>query len=332
MSSAHSTAVPWRDALQAALTRSRVRFDVPLKPLTTLRVGGPADALVQLECDEDVTRLFEVVARYDLPWTALGKGSNLLVPDLGVRGVVLQLGRAYAAVTPGAALHTVSAGGAVPNAQFVEHCRRSGLGGLEFLIAIPGSIGGAVAMNAGAHQGETADALVSVRYYEWGQGIATSPAEDFAFAFAYRTSALRATQGRMVLAAVFRLQPVDEGTSRARIARFQTYRRETQPRDFPNCGSVFKNPPGDFAARLIEAAGLKGRMLGGAQVSAKHANFIVNRGHATADDILGLIALIRENILRETGVALELELQLLAGTRLAGGTSPRTASGMAPSP
>ena len=321
---------PWREALRAALTRSRVRFDVPLKPFTTLRVGGPADALVELECDEDMPRLFDLLARHDLPWAVLGKGSNLLVPDGGVRGVVLRLGRAYAAVAPGAAIHTVTAGAAVPNAAFVEHCRRNGLGGLEFLIAIPGSIGGAVAMNAGAHQGETADALVSVCYYQWERGIVTAPAQDFAFA--YRNSELRALLGRIVLSADFRLQPVDEGTSRGRIAQFQTYRRETQPRDFPNCGSVFKNPPGDFAARLIDQAGLKGRSVGGAQVSEKHANFIVNRGDASAADILALIALIRETILREAGVSLELELQELAGTRLAQPGPLRATPGTASAP
>ncbi|MBI3994155.1 MAG: UDP-N-acetylmuramate dehydrogenase [Candidatus Lambdaproteobacteria bacterium] len=330
MSSVPGPAPPWRNDLRAALTRSRVRFDVPLKPFTTLRVGGAADALVELESDDELARLFEVIARHDLPWTVLGKGSNLLVPDAGVRGVVLRLGRAYATVTPGAAIHTLHAGAAVPNAQFVERCRRDGLGGLEFLIAIPGSIGGAVAMNAGAHQGETADALVSVCYFQWGLGIATAPAGDFAFA--YRSSQLRAPLGRIVLSAVFRLQPVDESTSRARITQFQTYRRETQPRDFPNCGSVFKNPAGDFAARLIERAGLKGRMLGGAQVSEKHANFIVNRGNATAADILELIALIRETLLRETGVTLELELQQLVGTRLAGSSGSHIVPGAVSAP
>jgi UDP-N-acetylmuramate dehydrogenase len=303
-----------RQRLSELLPDSRVRFDVPLRPLTTLRIGGPADALVELGSEADVLALFAWLEREGLPVFVLGKGSNLLVADAGVRGVVVRLGRgldgfnaASAAEPDGTRL--VTAGAALANGMFVSRCEALGLGGMEFLIAVPGSIGGAIAMNAGAHQGETADFLDSVRIYEGGAGIHDVPAHKLRFA--YRHSALRGQDGRLVLAGRFQLRPAEPAAIRAQVASFQTYRRNTQPRDFPNCGSVFKNPPGDFAARLIEAAGLKGHHHGAAQVSEKHANFIVNRGGATAADVLGLIDLVRARVAADYGITLELELQQL---------------------
>lgn len=308
-----------RQKLSELLPASRVRFDVPLRPLTTLRIGGPADVLVELGAEADALALFGLLAREGLPAFMLGKGSNLLVADEGVRGVVVRLGRGldgfHAAPAPAAdGTRLVTAGAALANGTFVARCGALGLGGMEFLIAVPGSIGGAIAMNAGAHQGETADFLDSVRVYQGGAGIRDVPAHRLRFA--YRHSELRGQDGRLVLAGRFRLRPAAPETIRARVASFQTYRRDTQPRDFPNCGSVFKNPPGDFAARLIQAAGLKGHRHGAAQVSEKHANFIVNRGGATAADVLGLIDLVRARVAAEFGITLELELQQLQPHRM----------------
>lgn len=303
-----------RQRLSELLTDSRVRFDVPLRPLTTLRIGGPADALVDLGSEADVSALFSFLERAGLPAFILGKGSNLLVDDAGVRGVVVRLGRGlddFAAAPEAEAdgSRLVTAGAALVNGQFVSRCEGLGLGGMEFLIAVPGSIGGAIAMNAGAHQGETADFLDMVRIYEGGTGLHDVPARQLRFA--YRHSELRGQDGRLVLAGRFRLRPAEPAAIRAQVAAFQAYRRDTQPRDFPNCGSVFKNPPGDFAARLIEAAGLKGHHHGAAQISEKHANFIVNRGGATAADVLGLIDLVRTRVAAESGITLALELQRL---------------------
>jgi UDP-N-acetylmuramate dehydrogenase len=171
-----------------------------------------------------------------------------------------------------------------------------------------GSIGGAIATNAGAHDGETAAFLERVRFFAPGGGVQERPAADFAFA--YRHSPLRADEGRLVLGGTFGLRPMDDAEIRARRERFQLWRREHQPREYPNCGSVFKNPPGDHAARLIDAAGLKGRRIGDAQVSEKHANFIVNRGQASAADLLALVDLIRDTVFSRTGISLELEMQV----------------------
>ncbi len=183
---------------------------------------------------------------------------------------------------------------------------------MEFFVTIPGCIGGAIAMNAGAFQGDVASHLVAVRFLDLSReplAPETQPASRFAFA--YRTSPLRAQAGRIVLGGQFRMTPTPDVEIQARKESHMTYRRNTQPREYPNCGSVFKNPPGTFAAKLTEEAGLKGHRHGGAQISEKHANFIVNRGGATAADVLALIDLIQRTVYDRTQIRLEPEVQML---------------------
>lgn len=297
----------WCDELALRLRDSRLQREAPLRGLTTLRIGGPAECLVEVESEADLLGLFAVVRNANVPSFVIGKGSNILLPDAGLRGVVIRLGKFFQEVQRQGKL--VTAGGGCVNGRFVELCRSWGLGGMEFLIAVPGTIGGAIAMNAGAHQGETADFLRSVRCLRIGEGIVDLDAASIKFD--YRASPLRGQSGVVVLGGVFEMQENSTDEIKERIDEFQAYRRETQPRDFPNCGSVFKNPPGDFAARLIEAAGLKGHRIGAAQVSEKHANFIVNRGGASRADVLALIDLIRERVYSQNQVELELELQVL---------------------
>ncbi len=336
----------WRRELSQRLAPSILKFDAPLAPLVTLRIGGPADCLIEVESESDLEILFQIVHREGLPFHIFGKGSNLLVPDAGLRGVVLRLGRAFRELRatkgeaegvggagegggrreaeetggagpgdaePGGATTvwatTVYAGAGMPNAAFVEACRSRGLGGMEFLVAIPGTIGGAIAMNAGAHDGETASFLRRVRVFHHREGGSEHSAAEYAFG--YRSSPLRGHLGWIVLGGEFEMQPMEEPQMLERQRKIQQWRREHHPRDFPNCGSVFKNPPGDYAARLIEEAGLKGTRSGGAQVSEKHANFIVNRGDAKAGDVLGLIDLIRETVYHRTRIELEMEIQIL---------------------
>lgn len=300
----------WRDVLRDAHLVSRVTFDTPLRQATTLRIGGAADCLVELEQEEDLESLSTLASAHGVALNILGRGSNLLVRDEGVRGIVVRLGNAFQHVQCNPALTTALGGAALANATFVERCRAVGLGGMEFLVAIPGTLGGAIAMNAGAHQDETARHLLSVRYFDRAQGrVMESKASEFTFS--YRHSPLRGQAGRVVLSGVFALEALTDQEIQSRKEAIQRYRRETQPRDFPNCGSVFKNPPGAFAAQLIQEAGLKGHRLGDAQVSEKHANFIVNRGQATSAQVLSLIDLIRETVYERTGISLELEVQIL---------------------
>lgn len=304
----------WRERLIAGLTQSEALADAPLAPLTTLRIGGPADLLITAESETDLIRVLSQARDEGTPLTVLGKGSNVLAPDVGLRGIVLRLGRAFAEfrIEGRGEARTAWAGAGMANATFVERARAGGLGGMEFLVTIPGTIGGAIAMNAGAFHGETASYLVAVQSIDLTQDpLAPSIQAAGAFAFAYRSSALRAQDQKLVTAGQFRLEPTPDGEIQARKERHMAYRRNTQPREYPNCGSVFKNPPGTFAAKLIEEAGLKGRRLGGAQVSEKHANFIVNRGGATCSDVLALIDLIRQTVYDRSRIRLELEVQIL---------------------
>lgn len=299
----------WRERLAVTLQDSRAQFDASLRPATTLRIGGPADCLVDIESERDVDALFQCIEEQQLPFIVLGKGSNLLVSDAGFRGVAIRLGKHFRSFATTDVPGRVRAGAGLADSTFVERARELGLGGMEFLVAIPGSIGGAIAMNAGAHHGETAQFLTAVRYFDRKAGIREVPASTFAFS--YRHAPLRGQDGCLVLAGEFQLQPVSDAEIQRRKAEIQTWRREHQPRDFPNCGSVFKNPPGTAAAKLIDEAGLKGTRRGDAQVSEVHANFIVNRGNATAADVLALVDFIRETIYKRTSVSLELEMQVL---------------------
>ncbi|MEE8396718.1 MAG: UDP-N-acetylmuramate dehydrogenase [bacterium] len=301
----------WRGQLSSRVGGTRLRFDAPLRQTTTLRIGGSAECLAEPENEGDLVLLFQAIAGLELPYHVLGKGSNVLIPDEGLSGVVVRLGRGFQQI--GRDGPVVSAGAGCPNAALVEQCRRWGLAGLEFLIAVPGTVGGAVAMNAGAHQGDTASRLSTVRFFSIGAGLKTKKITEKIRAadFAYRKSPLRADLGVIVTGAEFNLTPAPQAEIEQKVVEYQTYRRQTQPRDFPNCGSVFKNPPGSHAARLIEEAGLKGERVGDAQVSEKHANFIVNRGGASAAQVVELIDLIRGKVYHQTGTTLELELKLL---------------------
>ncbi len=308
----------WRQRVIEGLKESPATPDAPLAPLTSLRVGGPADLLVEAESEADLVRALNQVHQDGTPLTVLGKGSNVLVPDAGIRGVVLRLGRAFRDFRldsgAGSGAATVWAGAGLANATFVEKARAAGLGGMEFLVTIPGCIGGAIAMNAGAFQRDTASHLLAVRCIDLERDpLAPETRSAGEFAFDYRASPLRAQAGRIVLAGQFQLAPTADAEIQARKDRHMAYRRDTQPREFPNCGSVFKNPPGSYAAKLIEEAGLKGRRHGGAQISEKHANFIVNRGGATAADVLALIDLIQQTVYHRSQIRLEPEVQILGG-------------------
>jgi UDP-N-acetylmuramate dehydrogenase len=236
----------------------------------------------------------------------VGKGSNLLVADEGFAGIVLRLGRGYRwASRDGARL---IAGAAMPLPALAGVALRHGLGGLEFGVAIPASTGGAVRMNAGAHEGTMADVVGEIELYRLDQGeVSQIPAAQAGFA--YRRSDLPA--GAMVTGAVLELHEEDIEAIRGRMEQARNWRRRTQPLAEPNCGSVFKNPPGDHAARLIEGAGAKGTRVGGAHVSDKHANFIIADAGTTARDVLGLIERVRSLVQERAGVVLEPEVQMI---------------------
>ena len=284
----------------------RLRTGVPLAPLTTFRIGGAARLYVEPEGDDDLDVIHRAVAATGVPVVVVGKGSNILVSDEGFAGLVLRLGRAYRWAARDR--DRLRAGAAMPLPALAGVALRHGLGGLEFGVAIPATLGGAVRMNAGAHEAEMADVIDRVELYriEIGERVTV---DARAAGFSYRRSSLPGDA--VVLAATLTLRDRDPESIRRRMADAREWRRRTQPLAEPNCGSVFTNPPGTHAAALIDAAGLKGERVGGAVVSDKHANFIVAGPGATAADVVDLIRLIQERVAGSSGIRLEPEVRLV---------------------
>ncbi|HTE65431.1 MAG TPA: UDP-N-acetylmuramate dehydrogenase [Candidatus Binatia bacterium] len=279
--------------------------DAPLAPLTTLRVGGPADRMASPSDRDALLAALRLARDAEVPWFVLGNGSDLVVADAGVRGLVVR-NRARAAAVDGEAL-TAEAG--APMVMLVKRCTAAGLAGLEFGISIPGTLGGAVWANAGAHGGEVCDLLTSAEVWD--------PATDEVMtlanadcAFAYRESRFKHS-GEVVLGATLQLSAGDPAAIGERVAAHQAQRQATQPLADQNAGSVFRNPPGDHAGRLIEAAGLKGRQVGSAMVSPLHANFIVTERDGRATDVRALGELVRATVADRFGVELEYEIEFV---------------------
>jgi UDP-N-acetylmuramate dehydrogenase len=258
------------------------------------------------ERESDLAATSLAVGETGIPFVVLGKGSNVLVADAGFRGLVVRLGRGYRWSAREA--DRLTAGGAMPLPALSGVALAHGLSGLEFGVAIPASLGGAVRMNAGAHGGELAEVVETVDVFGLGSGRAERIAGADA-GFSYRRSSL--PKDAVVIGATFRLRPGEPAEIRARMDEAREWRRMTQPLAEPNCGSVFKNPPGDHAARLIDRAGGKGLSVGGAAVSAKHANFIVTSEGARASDVLTLIREIQDLVMARSGIRLEPEVHLV---------------------
>jgi UDP-N-acetylmuramate dehydrogenase len=284
----------------------RVRVGFPMAPLTTFRIGGPAALYLEPESDADLSAVSSALSASGVPLVVIGKGSNLLVSDRGFPGIVLRLGRGYRWVAREG--DRVTAGAATPLPALAGVAYQHALTGLEFGIAIPATLGGAVRMNAGAHTRSLADVVEQVHVYDLGEDrVRLVPVEEMGFS--YRRS--RLSEDLVVTAAAVRLESGSAESIRARMDEAREWRRRTQPLAEPNCGSVFKNPPGQHAARLIEDAGLKGLRVGGASVSRKHANFIVADPGAHAADVVALIAGIRARVASVSGVTLEPEVHLI---------------------
>ncbi|MDX1509945.1 MAG: UDP-N-acetylmuramate dehydrogenase [Nitriliruptorales bacterium] len=289
------------EALRAAGV-SDVVTDAPAAPLTTLRVGGPLAALVTVRDGAELEAVGRVVRDLEAATIVVGRGSNLLVADAGFRGVAIRLGPAFRDVTIEGTVVTAGAAAAQPTvARLVAE---AGLAGLGWMAAVPGSIGGAVRMNAGAHGGETRQLLRAATIVTLGSGArAWTPDE---LDFGYRHSAVG--EGDVVVHATFALEAGDPDAIRREMEEIRNWRREHQPLNEPNCGSVFTNPPGDSAGRLIDAAGCKGYEVGGATVSTRHANFIVTRPGATARDVAAVIDHVIATVAEVAGVTLQTEV------------------------
>ena len=283
--------------------RGEVTFDAPLAELTSLRIGGPADALVVPEDVPDVCRIVRQASTARLPLMVLG-GTNLLVKDGGVRGLVLSLSKLTAVIREDERIVFAEAGVRLPT--LLGYAVSQSLSGLEWAVGIPGTLGGAVVMNAGTKLGEMQSCVDAVQMVTPEGHVRTCAAADLVFS--YRRVDL--PEG-VVVGARLRLTPASKKHLEASTKAYLQYRKHSQPLSQPNAGSVFKNPPGTTAGRVIEEAGLKGYRVGDAQVSAKHANFIVNLGRARATDVLLLIKKIQQDVFHRTGVTLELEWKVV---------------------
>jgi UDP-N-acetylmuramate dehydrogenase len=295
-----------RTGCAPSITRSLL-----LSPLTTLRVGGPADICVPRTVEE-LSLVLEWCAETDTPWRALGRGSNLLVSDDGVPGIVIQT-RALDSISfgddAGGDTRTVTAGAGLRTSVLLGRTRERGLGGLECLVGYPATVGGAARMNAGGKWGDTSARVERVRVV--GPGGAVRELTAAQCAFGYRTSALA---GHVVAEVTFRLPKVDVIEHRRRVEEIRREKAATQPLDAHSAGCVFKNPPGTSAGKLVDMCGLKGLTVGRAQVSQVHGNFIVNLGGATAADVHELIDRVRETVERRGGITLELEVEVWGET------------------
>ena len=274
-----------KQELLACLGEEGLKLHEMMKEHTTFRVGGAADYFIQPKSAEELRAAFEILHRYEMPVLVIGNGSNLLVRDKGIRGAVIQIYNRMAEITiEGNTIHTK--GGALLSA-VAARAADKGLTGLEFASGIPGSIGGAVVMNAGAYGGEMKDVLASVDVLTQDLEIKTIPAAELNLG--YRCSSIP-EKGYIVLGATLQLKKGNIAEIRGRMAELAEQRRAKQPLQYPSAGSTFKRPEGYFAGKLVQDAGLKGKTIGGAQVSEKHSGFLINIGGATAQDILDLIA------------------------------------------
>ena len=287
---------------------SRIKRNEALSRHTTFRIGGPADYFVTPESEEKLAEVIALCRRFQVPYFILGNGSDLLCADEGYRGAAVNTTACLNGVR--AEGNRVLAGSGALLGNVAKAALAEGLTGFEFAAGIPGSVGGAMVMNAGAYGGEMSQVVEWVRVLTPEWQVRTVPVREMDFS--YRRSAVRGN-GWIVLEACFALEPGKPEEIRARMEELAAKRRDKQPLEFPSAGSTFKRPAGHFAARLIEEAGLKGTSVGGACVSEKHAGFVINRGDATAADVLALCRLIQERVRETSGVDLEMEVEIIGG-------------------
>lgn len=285
-----------------------LQFDCSMAQYTTFRVGGKVEALYEVQDLEFLRRIIAYLNEEHIPYLVVGRGSNLLVKDSGLAGLAILLRGSLATIERKPVDDmTVLAGAGVLIVDFLTYCRASGLGGLEFLAGIPGTIGGALAMNAGAFRKEIGTKVQEIQMITLrGELLLKNRSQ---LRFSYRT--LKIERGEVIVKCSFKVARETEEVVGEQIANYLRIRKKMQPLGYPSAGSVFKNPPGEHAGRLIEQVGLKGERMGGAMISKKHANFIVNTDDAKAEDILGLLNLARQKVKQETGIELEPEIKVI---------------------
>ena len=292
--------------LQTYIKEGDILLKEPLSDHTSFRVGGPADYFVRPASREEIRGAILAAKEEKVPFFVIGNGSNLLVSDRGWRGMILQVGKNYQEITVDDNIITARSGATL--ARVAKEALDHSLTGMEFAAGIPGSVGGAVAMNAGAYDGEIRNILLDAEVMTSEGEFITIPAADLDLS--YRHSCVF-EKDYLVLSARFLLAPGDPGQIRGRMDELARARKEKQPLEYPSAGSTFKRPKGYFAGKLIQDAGLKGYTVGGAQVSEKHSGFVINRGGATAEEIAFLIAQVQKKVEQQFGVRMEPEVRFV---------------------
>ncbi|WML39007.1 UDP-N-acetylmuramate dehydrogenase [Neobacillus sp. OS1-2] len=289
------------------LNIGKVKQNEPLLNHTTIKIGGPADLFIEPSSVENLKQVMTVIKKHRLNWRAIGRGSNLLVSDKGIEGAVIKLGSGLGHLEVNGTEITVGGGHSLVSLSTI--ISKKGLTGLEFASGIPGSVGGAVYMNAGAHGSDISKVLTRAHILfddgtmEW---LSNEEME-----FSYRTSVLQKKRPGIVVEAVFQLALGERAVIVEKMQHNKDYRKDTQPWNFPCAGSIFRNPLPNYAGKLIEVAGLKGFSIGGAKISEMHGNFIVNAGNATAGDVLALIQHVKDTIYSLYEVKMETEVEII---------------------
>ncbi len=291
--------------LKTILLEETILLDEPMSKHTTFRIGGNADMFVSPEVTQ-VSQIIALAKEFDVPVTIMGNGSNLLVGDKGIRGLVLSFGKAAEYVKVEG--NRITAGAGALLSKIAAEALRNSLAGFEFAAGIPGTLGGALVMNAGAYGGEIKDVLISAKVLTIDGAVIELSAEDLELS--YRHSCIP-EKDYIVLEATIELQPGDEEVIREMMADFRNRRIEKQPLEYPSAGSTFKRPEGYFAGKLIQDANLRGYTVGGAQISEKHCGFVVNKGGATAADVCKLIADVKEKVYKQFQVEMEPEVKMI---------------------
>lgn len=295
----------YKDLFKDIYLEDSIKVNEPMKNHISFKVGGPADILLEPSDEKQIIKSIEICKNNNIPYIVIGNGSNLLVRDGGIRGVVIKLSGLNFIKVDG---NYISAGAGVVLKDVSDEALDNSLTGFEFASGIPGSVGGAVFMNAGAYDGEMKNIISSVTVLDKEGNILTLEKDELEFG--YRTSSVK-TEGYIVISAQFELQLGDKVKIKNRIDELTQKREEKQPLEYASAGSTFKRPEGYFAGKLIQDAGLKGFTIGGAAVSQKHSGFVINTGNATAQDVLDVIKHVQDEVKNQFGVELKTEVRII---------------------
>lgn len=287
---------------------SKIKFNEPMSKYTTMKIGGPADAIVFPSNVEDIINTLRFAKKNDIPVTVIGNGSKLLVRDKGIRGIVIKVTGSFNKFKVYED-NTITVGAGMSMPRISRLTMKEGLSGFEFACGIPGVIGGGVRMNAGAYGSEISDILVRTTYID--ENLELKTLEHAEHNFGYRYSLFKDHPEYIIVSSEFKLEKKDVNEIKEKINKNTAARKEKQPLEYPNAGSTFKRPEGYFVGTMIEELGLKGYRIGDAEVSTKHAGFIVNKGKATAADVISLIGYLKDKVFEKYGVKLENEIEII---------------------